>query len=212
MVHYNPKSWFGLIFHSYSRFVVKTMLPVLLAMNKIDRLAGKSELLPELERRWAAGSFAEIVPVSARFSDNVAALEQSLRRFLPQRPHLFPEDQLCDRSERHLAGEFLREKLVRLLDEELPYSAGVVIDEFTEQGKLVRIFATIWVERPGQKAIVIGENGAMLKRIGEQARHDIERLLGRRVFLRTWVKVRENWADDARFVRELHRQLPAHAR
>lgn len=203
--------WCGADAHVLTE-IQRQSAPVLLAMNKIDRVADKRELLAELERHWAGGDFAEIVPVSARFSDNLAALEQSIRKFLPQRPHLFPEDQLSDRNERYLAAEFLREKLIRLLGEELPYSAGVVVDDFAEQGELVQISATVWVERPGQKAIVIGENGMMLKRIGEQARHDIERLLGKRVFLRTWVKVRKNWADDPRLVRELDQQLPTHAR
>jgi GTP-binding protein Era len=141
--------------------------------------------------------------VSARHGDNVEALLASIADCLPEREHLYEEDQVSDRSERFFVAELIREKLVRLLGDELPYSTAVIIDEFKEDAGIVNISATIYVARSGQKRIVVGKGGEMLKRVGEQARHDIERFLGRRVFLRTWVKVKDSWSDDTRVLRQL---------
>ena len=171
--------------------------PMFLVVNKVDRVADKAALLPFLDTVGREGAFAEVVPVAARSGNNLDTLEKLILERLPSRPHLFPEDQVTDRSERFLAAEIIREKLVRLLGQELPYSTNVLVERFAEEAGHVHIDATIWVDRAGQKPIVVGKGGSMLKKVGEQARKDIQVLLGRKVFLQTWVKVKENWADDA---------------
>lgn len=177
--------------------------PVVLAVNKVDRIADKSRLLPFLRDLTGQREFVEIVPLSALKGDNVVALEQVIARLLPEQEFLFPEDQITTASERFLAAELIREKLTRLLREELPYALTVEIERFVEEQRLVRIHAVIWVERETQKGIVIGEKGSTLREVGRQAREDMERLLGRKVFLETWVKVREGWSDDERALRSL---------
>ncbi|MCC7412812.1 MAG: GTPase Era [Gammaproteobacteria bacterium] len=171
--------------------------PVVLVANKIDRVADKRRLLPFLKDVSEHGDFAEIFPVSALRAVNVEELERTIERFLPAGPWLFADDVLTDRSERFLVAELVREKLIRLLGEELPYSVSVITDEFAEHDDGVRIAVTIWVEKRSQRGIVVGGGGAMLKRVGTEARRDIEALLGHHVYLATWVKVKENWADDA---------------
>ncbi|MBL8246929.1 MAG: GTPase Era [Candidatus Competibacter sp.] len=177
--------------------------PVVLAVNKVDRIADKARLLPFLREMADQRDFVEVVPLAAIKGDNVAALERVIARLLPAGPFPFPEDQITTLSERFLVAELIREKLTRLLREELPYALTVEIEQFTEEGRLVRINAVIWVERQTQKGIVIGEGGATLRAVGRQAREDMERLLGRKVFLETWVKVREGWSDDERALRSL---------
>lgn len=177
--------------------------PVVLAVNKVDRVADKSRLLPFLQEMAGRRSFAEVVPLAALKGDNVAALEQVIIRLLPVGEFLFPEDQITTISERFLAAELVREKLTRLLRQELPYALTVEIERFVEEGRLARIHAVIWVERESQKGIVIGEGGATLREVGRQAREELERLLDRRVYLETWVKVREGWSDDERALRSL---------
>lgn len=177
--------------------------PVILAVNKVDRIADKTRLLPFLAAMAHKRDFIEVVPLAARAGDNVAALERVIVRLLPISAFLFPEDQLTTASERFLAAELVREKLTRLLREELPYALTVEIERFVEEEQLIRISALIWVEREAQKGIVIGEGGATLREAGRQAREDMERLLGRKVFLATWVKVREGWSDDERALRSL---------
>jgi GTPase len=177
--------------------------PVVLAVNKVDRVADKPRLLPFLQEMAGRRSFAEVVPLAALKGDNVAALEQAIVGLLPAGEFLFPEDQITTISERFLAAELVREKLTRLLREELPYALTVEIERFVEEGRLARIHAVIWVERESQKGIVIGEGGATLREVGRQAREELERLLDRRVYLETWVKVREGWSDDERALRSL---------
>jgi GTP-binding protein Era len=177
--------------------------PVLLAVNKADRIADKSRLLPFLRDRADQREFVEVVPLSALKGDNVAVLEGAIARLLPVSDFLFPPEQVTTVSERFLAAELIREKLTRLLREELPYALTVVIEQFAEEERVTRIHAVIWVERASQKGIVIGEGGATLREVGRQARQDLERLLGRKVFLETWVKVREGWSDDERALRSL---------
>lgn len=177
--------------------------PVVLAINKADRIADKARLLPFLQEAAGRRGFAEVVPLSALKGDNVATLEQAIARLLPVGDFLFPADQITTASERFLAAELLREKLTRLLRAELPYALTVVIEHFVEEERLTRIHAVIWVERSSQKGIVIGEKGATLREVGRQARQDLERLLGRSVFLETWVKVRAGWSDDERALRSL---------
>jgi GTP-binding protein Era len=175
--------------------------PVVLAVNKVDRVADKARLLPFLAEVALKRHFSEVIPLAGLTGDNVAALEQTLSRLLPVGEPLFPEDQLTTASERFLVSELIREKLTRLLREELPYSLTVEIEQFVEEERLVRINAVIWVERETQKGIVIGQGGATLREVGRQAREAMEQLLDRRVFLQTWVKVREGWSDDERALR-----------
>ncbi|MBK8534784.1 MAG: GTPase Era [Candidatus Competibacteraceae bacterium] len=177
--------------------------PVVLAVNKVDRIADKARLLPFLREMADKRDFVEVVPLAAIKGDNVMALARVIARLLPVGPFLFPEDQITTVSERFLVAELIREKLTRLLREELPYALTVEIEQFAEEGRLVRIHAVIWVERQTQKGIVIGEGGTTLREVGRQAREDMERLLGRKVFLETWVKVREGWSDDERALRSL---------
>lgn len=177
--------------------------PVALAVNKVDRISDKTRLLPFLQEIAGKRNFVEVAPLSALEGDNVPALERIIARLLPEREFLFPEDQITTASERFLAAELIREKLTRLLREELPYALTVEIERFVEEDRLVRIHAVIWVEHETQKGIVIGEKGRTLREVGRQAREDMERLLGRKVFLETWVKVREGWSDDERALRSL---------
>ena len=175
--------------------------PVVLVLNKIDRIKRKEELLAHIESLAEKMPFAAVVPVSARNGDNLQQLEQLLTELLPVSPPLFPEDQVTDRSERFIAAELIREKLTRRLGQEIPYALTVEIEQFKEEEKLIDISAIIWVEREGQKAIVIGKQGSGLKTVGKQARLDMENLFGQKVFLRLWVKVKEKWSDDERALR-----------
>lgn len=182
-------------------------VPVILAVNKVDKLTDKAELLPFLQQMTERYPFAAIVPLSALKGDNMAVLEQRVLALLPEREPMYPDDQVTDRPERFFVAEIIREKLIRCLGQELPHAATVEIEQYKEEGRLVRISALIWVERDGQKAIVIGKNGAMLKKIGERARHDLEIFLENKVFLQLWVKVRKGWADDERALHSLGYQV-----
>ncbi len=175
--------------------------PVILVVNKVDRITDKRDLLPHLQALGARREFAHVIPLSASAGDNVDALERRVLELLPQAPLLFPEDQVTDRSERFLAAELIREKLFRRLGQELPYGLTVEIEQFAERNEVAHISAVIWVGRPGHKAIVIGAHGAGLKEIGRQARLDMERQFERKVMLNLWVKVKEGWADDERALR-----------
>jgi len=171
-------------------------IPVVLIVNKVDRLKDKSALLPFLAEVSQGRSFAAVHPVSALKRKGLEALVKDLLALLPEQPPMFGEDEITDRSQRFLAGELVREQLMRQLGEELPYATTVEIERFAEDGALLRIGAVIWVEREGQKAIVIGKGGTRLKEIGAKARQQMERLFGAKVFLETWVRVREGWSDD----------------
>lgn len=177
--------------------------PAVAVINKIDRVRPASRLLPFMERVAREHAFEAIVPVSAATGRNVAELLRVLRSLLPEGPALYPADHLTDRDERFFAAEILREKLFRLLGEELPYHCEARVEQFREEGRLRRIDATIWVDRETHKPIVLGAGGAMLKRIASEARCDMERLFGGKVFLQVWVKVKRGWSDDARTLREL---------
>jgi GTP-binding protein Era len=176
--------------------------PTVLAVNKVDRARQKARLLPYVEELSRRHEFAAVVPLSALKGDNVARLPDVIGGLLPEGPPMFPEDQLTDKSERFQAAEIIREKLTLRLQEELPYGLTVEIEreEELEDGRLA-INAIVWVERPGQKAIVIGEGGGLLKEVGRAARLDLNVLYGRRVHLELWVKVKENWADSAAALR-----------
>lgn len=175
----------------------------ILVVNKVDLLKDKSVLLPHLQKLQARFKDSHIVPLSAEQGDNVDALEQLVLQGLPAGPFLFPVDQLTDRTERFLIAEIIREKMMRQLGDELPYALTLQIDSFADKGKTVHIDATAFVERAGQKAILIGKSGERIKRIGTDARVDIEQLLARKVMLRLWVKVRSGWSDDERALRSL---------
>ncbi|HSH57639.1 MAG TPA: GTPase Era [Halomonas sp.] len=177
--------------------------PVILAVNKVDRLKDKSELLPWLESVGARRDFAAIVPISAKHGTNVPELEAEVAKHLPESVHFFPEDQITDKSQRFLAAELVREKVMRQLGDELPYQMTVEIEEFRDEGRVVHISALILVERQGQKKILIGEKGERIKSIGREARLDMERALGAKVMLNLWVKVKRGWSDDERALKSL---------
>ncbi|MCK7594803.1 GTPase Era [Pseudomarimonas salicorniae] len=171
-------------------------VPCVLVINKVDRIKDKSSLLPLIAELSGKHSFAAVVPISAQRGVGVADLRRSLLALLPEREALYGEDEVTDKSERFLAAELIREQLMRQLGDELPYATTVEIEGYREDGRLLRIDAVIWVERDGQKAIVIGAGGSQMRTIGQGARLAMERLLDRKVFLQLWCKVRENWSDD----------------
>ncbi len=178
--------------------------PVVLAVNKVDVIKDKEVLLPHLQMLAQKGNFAEILPISAVKGTNVDKIRDMAKRLLPEGQHYFPEDYITDRSSRFMASEIIREKLMRFTGEELPYSVTVEIERFkVEDDGLFHINALILVEREGQKKMVIGNKGEKLKVIGTEARLDMERLFGQRVFLELWVKVKSGWADDERALRSL---------
>ncbi|MFZ4651296.1 MAG: GTPase Era [Rubrivivax sp.] len=180
--------------------------PVLLVANKLDEVTRREDLLPWLQAMQARHPFAEFVPMSAHKAADVQRLLGILEPYLPEQPWMHEEDTVSERSERFLASEIIREKLFRLSGDELPYTSTVVIDRFEEEpgrqaSRMVRIAATIVVEREAHKGMVIGAAGERLKRIGSEARQDLERLFDAKVFLEVWVKVRSGWADDEAHLR-----------
>lgn len=185
--------------------LLPTGVPVLLAVSKSDRLAEPARMLPFLQKMAAVHPFAEIVPVSAQRRRNLRELARTVAGRLPEQPPMYEPDTLTDRSERFLAAEMVREKLFRLLGDEVPYGSAVVIEKFAEEGPpsrpLRRIHAAIVLEKEGHKAIVIGKGGEKLKEIATGARQDMERLFGSKVFLEVWVKVRGRWTEDEALVR-----------
>jgi GTP-binding protein Era len=183
--------------------VVHVQCPVLIAVNKVDRLEDKGELLPHLQ--WLAEQLpnAEVVPISAQHGQNLDLLEKLVAERLPESEHFFPEDQITDRSSRFLAAELVREKIMRQLGAELPYQITVEIEEFKQEGHVLHIHALILVEREGQKKIIIGDKGERIKSIGQNARKDMEVLFDSKVMLNLWVKVKGGWSDDERALRSL---------
>ncbi len=186
---------------------VKTVLaqskkPVILGLNKIDAIP-KPRLLPLIAQYQALLDFVEVVPFSALSGDNVDVLERQLTRHLPEGERLYPEDFLTDQTERFIVGEMVREKILRLTREEIPYTTGVVVESFKESPEIVRIEASIVVERDSQKGILIGRGGAMLKRVGSDARLEIEGFLGTKVFLGLHVKVRESWRENSGILEQM---------
>jgi GTP-binding protein Era len=187
-------------------FTVELLKPVatkkLLLLNKIDRIQKKS-LLPIIDQYSKIGNFEEIIPISALKGENVDSLIGQIFKYLPEGPMFYPSDQISDQRERSIASELIREKVILLTQEEMPYSTAVVMDRFEEAGKICRIFASIFVERESQKAIVIGKAGQKLKEIGTEARKELESFLGRSVFLELHVKVKKRWRDDEEMLRTL---------
>ncbi len=166
------------------------------ALNKVDRLDDKNALLPQIEDLAGSHAFAAIVPVSAETGYGLDALTTEIRALLPQAAPAYAADEITDRDERFLAAEFVREKIFRLLGEEVPYETTVVVDRFVHEGDVRRIHASVIVDRENQKAILLGEGGAKMKEIATGARADMERLFGGKVFLEVWVRVRKGWFDD----------------
>ncbi len=177
--------------------------PVILAINKVDLLKDKSRLLPLISRLSERFKFANVVPLSAKKHQNIAELEKVIMGFLPEGPHFFPDEQVTDKDERFQIAEMIREKLIQLTEQEIPYSTTVVVEAIKLEGNLLNISAIIWVEREGQKPIVIGKDGALLKKIGTLARKDIEKLFKKKVFLRLWVKVKNDWTNNERLLQGL---------
>lgn len=178
-------------------------VPVIAVINKVDQIGDKEQLLPVIAELSARYDFEEVIPLSALKGSGVQQLEGRLGGLLPEGYPFYEEDQITDRSERFLVAERIREKLTRQLGQELPYALTVEIEQFKEEGKVTHIAAVIWVERSGQKGIVIGKKGARLKSVGKEAREELETLLQRKIFLQLWVKVREGWSDDDRALQSL---------
>lgn len=176
---------------------------LIVVINKIDLLKDKTRLLPHLQKLQEIFPATDLVPISAETGDNTNRLEQLIAEHLPESPFYFSEDQVTDRTERFMVSEIIREKMMRQLGEELPYALTIQIEQFKDDGKLVRIDAVVFVEREGQKIILIGKEGSRLKRIGTDARKDIERLMGKKVMLNIWAKVKTGWSDDDRAIKSL---------
>ena len=169
---------------------------VMLVINKIDKIAKKEKLIPFVEEVTKLFPFSEVIPISALKRKNIDILEKEITKRLPVGAHLYPEDQIADSSERFLTSEIIREKCISRVGDEIPYRLSVVIDSFKEEDKLITIDGTIYIEKSSQKGIVIGEQGKRLKAIGTAARKDLERMLGNKVMLRLWVKVKKDWTND----------------
>lgn len=176
--------------------IKETGVPVLLALNKVDLIAEKEQLLPLLQELGSRQGFVELIPLSARNGSGVKALERAIIQRLPEGEAIFPADQISDRSERFFAAELVREQLTRRYDQEIPYALTVEIERFEQEGEMYRIHALVWVEKPGQKAILIGAGGEAMREASTLARKEMERFFGRKVYLRVWVKVRKSWASD----------------
>lgn len=184
-------------------FLQRIETPTVLVLNKVDRIPDKRELLPLIEKCMELHPFGDPVPLSAMTGDNLDALRKVIFSRLPEGPRYFPDDYLTDQPERFLVSELIREKILQLTRAEVPHSVAVLIEQWEDKPKLTRINAVILVERPGQKAIVIGARGEMLKKIGSEARTEIETLLGTKVFLQLFVKVTEGWRDKVAVLNEL---------
>jgi GTP-binding protein Era len=183
--------------------LLPTDRPVLLVINKVDRMKDKAQLLPFIQTVVAEYAFTEVLPLSAEKGDGVDGLLKAVAKYLPEAEPMFGPDDITDRSERFLAAELIREKLFRNLGEELPYGIAVEIEKFETEGELRRIHAAVIVDKAAHKGIVIGKDGERLKRVSTDARKDMEKLFGGKVWLETWVKVKSGWADDERALKTL---------
>ena len=197
----------GLSWHEYDEVIFKKLeqagLPVILAVNKVDKVKDKDEILAFFAEAQHKFPFEHLVPISALKRTNLDELESLIMQLLPEQNLIYPEDQITDRPERFLAAEIIREKLTRRLGDEVPYALTVEMERYEEHENLTKIYAIIWVERLGQKTIVIGKDGEMLKSVGTDARIDIERLIDQKVYLQLWVKVKKNWSDNERAMQSL---------
>jgi GTP-binding protein Era len=180
--------------------IKKIQAPVLAVLNKVDQLSEKPRLLASIERYRELHDFAAYIPVSAMDGLGLDALRAEILKRLPEGPALFPEAHVTDQPERFLAAEILREKILHLTRQEVPHAVAVMIESLEDSATLLRIEASIYVERAGQKTILIGAGGALLKKIGTRARQEMEQMFGKKVFLRTFVKVRPRWREDPEFL------------
>lgn len=183
--------------------IQKTSIPCILALNKIDKITDKSILLPFMERLDSQHAFTAVIPMSAKSGVQVDVLKNKLKELLPENPHFFAPDQITDRPIRFLCAELLREKIFRYCGEELPYSTTVDIESFQEEEQVVRIHALILVDKENHKRIIIGNKGNKLKEMATLARHDMEALLGKKVFLQCWCKIKSGWSEDERVLKQL---------
>ncbi|PSJ17282.1 GTPase Era [Nitrosomonas supralitoralis] len=183
--------------------IIPDNIPIILVVNKIDKLTDKNRLLPFLNEVAQQVKISDIIPVSAMHKIQLPELLNTIRNYLPISQPLYNKNEITDRSERFLVGEFIREKLFRLVGDEIPYSTSVVVDQFKFEDNVCKIYATILVDKPNQKAIIIGKKGEKLKQIASQARKDMELLLGEKVYLEVWVKVKSGWADSESVLRNL---------
>ncbi|WP_298625813.1 GTPase Era [uncultured Legionella sp.] len=183
--------------------IKQSKVPCFLIINKVDKIAEKDQLLPWIEHMSQRHEFVAIIPLSAKTGVQVDEFQEMLIPYLPEGPHLFPDDQFTDRSTKFLCAELLREKIFRFCGQELPYSVTVEIESFKDEGNLVRIHALILVEKDNHKRMVIGDKGQKLKEMATSARLDMEQMLGKKVFLQCWCKVKSNWADDERMLKQL---------
>ncbi|NOR69645.1 MAG: GTPase Era, partial [Methylomarinum sp.] len=197
----------GLSWHEYDEVIFDKLeragLPVILAANKVDKVKDKDAILAFFAEAQKRFPFKAMLPISALKRTNLDRLENVLMENLPEGDLIYPEDQVTDRPERFLAAEIVREKLTRRLGDELPYSLTVEIEKYEELDHVTKIYAVIWVERSSQKNIVIGKQGEMLKKVGSDARKDIETLIGNKVYLQLWVKVKKGWANSERALQSL---------
>jgi len=197
----------GLSWHEYDEVIFKKLeragLPVVLAVNKVDKVKDKDAILAFFAEARKRYPFEEMLPISALKGTNLDVMEKVLHNLLPEGELIYPKDQITDRPERFMAAEIVREKLTRRLGDELPYSLTVEIERYEEQKKITKIYAIIWVERDTQKNIVIGKQGELLKKVGTDARVDIETLIGQKVYLQLWVKVKKGWANSERALQSL---------
>jgi GTP-binding protein Era len=185
------------------KLATKPGIPVILAINKLDQLKDRARLLPLMESSSRKADFVEIVPVSARTGANIDDLEKAILKQLPEQPFLYPVDQISDRGERFLAAELIREQIFRGFQQEIPYDSAVRIEQFRRAKGALNIEATIWVEKEGQKPILIGKDGLRLKSIGSRARLAMQKQFGAKVHLQLWVKLRKGWADSETALRSL---------
>ncbi len=197
----------GLFWHDYDTVIIEKLqqaqLPVILAVNKVDKIKDRQAVLDFLAAAQQRFAFTEIMPISALKGANLEHLRSAVLNVLPENDLIYPEDQITDRPERFLAAEIIREKLTRRLGDELPYALTVEVERYQELENITKIHAVIWVERSSQKSIVIGKQGEMLKKTGTDARKDIEKLIDQKVFLQLWVKVKKGWSDNQRALQSL---------
>ncbi|MBI5447290.1 MAG: GTPase Era [Gammaproteobacteria bacterium] len=185
------------------KIIPSIKVPVILVLNKIDCLKDRDSLLPRIEAFYQTKQFKAVIPLSAKTVYNLESLVQEIKQYLPENPFFYAEDQVTDRSIKFLCAELIREKVMRLTGAEVPYAMTIEIEKFEEKNNITHIYALIWVEKENQKAIIIGEAGERLKRIGSEARLDMEAMLEQKVFLKLWCKVKSGWSDDERALQSL---------